>query len=336
MFREISKLYLKLHGKLFGARWRTSPEAIIWGYRLFLDREPESPLAVTNKLKKLANSQDIRREFLNSDEFRQKNANFRSLSLSGSEPPMSIEKLSDFQELFYNIQKVWEKLGEKEPYWSVVTSEQFKFSNIGETRNEFYSSGLNDVTTFFKTLERNGIDHTSLKTCLEYGCGLGRVTCWLAKRFQTVTGYDISRSHLGLAEHYLKEIGIRNVSLHHIGKPEEIRHFPKVDVVYSIIVLQHNPPPIIRLIVQELIRALNPGGIAFFQIPTYRLEYKFLLKDYLDNEAKTGEMEMHVLPQNEIFDIIDREHGKLVEILEDGYTGLGNGERSNIFVVQKK
>ncbi|MCF8127328.1 MAG: class I SAM-dependent methyltransferase [Deltaproteobacteria bacterium] len=336
MFAKFINLYLKVHGRLFGTEQRTSLEAIIWAYRLFLDREPENPLAVADELKRLANTVDIRNEFLNSDEFKKKNACFRFLSLSGNEPPMSIERVSNYQEIFTNTQKAWESLGEKEPYWSVVTSEQFKSVNIKETKNEFYHSGFNDVTTFFKTLERNGIDHASFRTCLEYGCGLGRVTFWLAEKFETVTGYDISRSHLQLARRYLDESGIQNVSLHHIGKPEEIRDFPKVDAVYSVMVLQHNPPPVIRLVIQELIRALNPGGIAFFQVPTYRLQYRFSLEEYLESESKTDEMEMHVLPQNEIFEIVDKEQGKLVEILEDGYTGSTYGERSNIFIVQKK
>ncbi len=134
----------------------------------------------------------------------------------------------------------------------------------------------------------------------------------------------------------MDEAGIRNVSLRHISKLHEIGDFRKVDVVYSIIVLQHNPPPIIGLIIQELIRALNSGGIAYFQVPTYRLEYKFSLKEYLTGEAARGEIEMHVFPQNEIFDIVSKEQCKLVEILEDGCTGLRNGERSNTFVIQKR
>jgi 2-polyprenyl-3-methyl-5-hydroxy-6-metoxy-1,4-benzoquinol methylase len=288
-----------------------------------------------DKLKRLVSTQDIRREFISSEEFKQKNPGFHSLSLVGNEPLMAIEKVSDLERLFFHIQNVWEHLGETEPHWSVLVWEQFKSLNIKETRNEFYNSGLNNVATFFKTLERSGIDHTSLKTCLEYGCGLGRVTCWLAKRFESVIGYDISRSHLRLAKQYLDEIGIENVTLKHISKPQEIGNFPKVDVVYSVIVLQHNPPPIICVIIQELMRALNSGGIAFFQVPTYRLGYRFSLQEYLANEATQSEMEMHVLPQKEIFDIVRKEQGKLVEVLEDGWTGLRYGERSNTFVVQK-
>lgn len=323
--------------KLFSSHYRISPDAIIWGYRLFLDREPENWSVVADKLKRLTSTQDVRREFLSSEEFRQKNPVFHVPSLSGNEPSIFIEQVSDLQELFSHIQGVWENLGEIKPYWSVLTSEQFQSTRMTEvTRSEFYQSGLDNVVTFFKTLERNGINSPPLQTCLEYGCGVGRVTCWLAKRFERVIGYDISRSHLRIAKRYLDEMGIQNVSLQHISKPQEIGNFPKVDVVYSVIVLQHNPPPIIRVIIQELIRALNSGGIAYFQVPTYRVGYRFSLPEYLATEVPRGEMEMHVLPQREIFEIVDQERGKLVEVLEDGWTGLRYGERSNTFVVRKE
>jgi SAM-dependent methyltransferase len=258
------------------------------------------------------------------------------LALSGDEPPMFIEKIPDLRELFFHIQNVWEHLGETEPYWSVLSHEQFKSSGIEDTRSEFYASGQSNVNTFFKTLERNGIDHSSLKTCLEYGCGLGRVTSWLAKRFDSVIAYDISNTHLQLAQRFLDEINIQNVSLNHISSPLLIGNFPKVDMVYSVIVLQHNPPPIIRLIIRELVKALNSGGVAFFQVPTYRLGYRFSLQEYTVGEAAREHIEMHVLPQNEIFDIVSQEDGRLIEVLEDGWTGPKYGERSNTFVIQKE
>ncbi len=335
MLRRIKKFSTKLSGKPSRSPVRVTQDAITWGYRLFLDREPENTLVVDEKLNRLTNTQDIRREFVNSEEFKQNNTGLSSLRVSGLEPPMFIENARDLEALFSHIQNVWKQLGETEPYWSVLTGEQFRSSNIEWSREEFYGSGLNDVNLLFKAFERNDINYTSFRTCLEYGCGLGRVTGWLAKRFDNVLGYDISEPHLRLAKQYLDESRIHNVSLHYIDKPQTIGNFPKVDVVYSIMVLQHNPPPIIRLIIHEFLRALNPGGVAFFQVPTYRLNYRFSLQEYLSDEAMRQEMEMHVLPQHEIFRILREEHCQLVEVIEDGYTGLKQGERSNLFVIQK-
>jgi hypothetical protein len=44
---------------------------------------------------------------------------------------------------------------------------------------------------------------------------------------------------------------------------------PKVDAVVTLIVLQHNPPPVIKLILRSLLDALKQGGVAYFQLLTY-------------------------------------------------------------------
>jgi len=140
---------------------------------------------------------------------------------------------------------------------------------------------------------------------------------------------------LNLALKHFESQGISNIDLKHINKTSDLSDFPKVDLIYSIVVLQHNPPPMIRIIVRELLKALNQGGIAYFQVPTYRKDYSFSLKDYLSNAVKNAEMEMHVLPQHEIFEIAYQEKCMPVEVLEDDLTGLPYGERSNTFVFQK-
>ncbi len=258
-----------------------------------------------------------------------------AITMNGKEPAVSIEMTDNLDPLFFHIQKVWQNLGESEPFWSVLSADNFKSKKIEKNKKVFYDSGSTDVETLFRTLERNGIDHTQLKACLEFGSGLGRVTRWLSPRFDHVLGYDISVSHIRLAEEYIQKLNIKNISFSQIVGPQDIKNLPKVDLVYSVIVLQHNPPPIIRLIIQELIRALKKGGIAFFQVPTYRLGYKFSLKDYLEKEVEGDHIEMHLLPQHEIFDIISMENAKVIEVLDDAWAGLRKGDRSNTFIIQK-
>jgi SAM-dependent methyltransferase len=258
-----------------------------------------------------------------------------STSLSGNEPPLYIEKTEDLNDIFAHIKTVWEHFGKTEPYWSVISSDNFRLAEIHKSRNDFNESGRDNVDTLFNSLKRNMIDPSSLKTCLEYGCGIGRVTYWLSQRFEKVIGYDISTSHIELAEKYLQDRDIKNVTLYKIRKPLDISNFPKVDLVYSVIVLQHNPPPIIRLIIKELLKALNPGGIAFLQVPTYRLGYHFNVLEYMTKEVNGNRVEMHFLPQNEIFEIIDGGNARILEVLEDNWIGLSDGDRSNTFIIQK-
>ncbi len=316
-----------------------SPKLVNWAYRILLDRPPESRDIVFEKASRLSNTREVRREFLCSEEYRMKNPGGGGApTLSGNEPAVVIEDIHsehDLCHLFGHIQETWQRLGEQEPYWSVLTAEQFKKSRLRDV-DDFYNTGRHHVSTIFGTLDRNEVDYSLYQSCLEYGCGLGRVTRWLSEKFSFVFGYDISRAHLQEANLYLSSQGVKNVILRHIARPKDIINLPKVDLVYTIIVLQHNPPPIIRMIIKEMIKALNPGGAAIFQVPTYRLGYRFSLREYLSEEAVKKQMEMHILPQRVIFEIIKQEGGELLEVIEDGFAGgFSAKEVSNTFLVRK-
>lgn len=45
--------------------------------------------------------------------------------------------------------------------------------------------------------------------CVELGCGVGRVTVPLAKRFVQAIGLDISSAHLRVAQEHARAIGIQ-------------------------------------------------------------------------------------------------------------------------------
>lgn len=50
-----------------------SDEHVVWAYRLFLDREPESTEVITEKLRAWRTTRDLRADFMTSAEFQQKN-----------------------------------------------------------------------------------------------------------------------------------------------------------------------------------------------------------------------------------------------------------------------
>jgi hypothetical protein len=76
--------------------------------------------------------------------------------------------------------------------------------------------------------------------------------------------------------------------------------------------------------------------VAYFQVPTYRLGYEFTRERYLRTDATRHEMmEMHVLPQSEIFAIAADENCRVLEVLEDGWAGYRHQEVSNTFVIRK-
>ena len=309
-------------------------EVVRWAYRLFLDREPENEAVVEEKVKACPSTLELRRTFMYSEEFRSKNA--VSPTMSGHEPPISIDfSLSDkeFEKLFAHVQSSWTSLGLNDPYFSVLTQGEFEKESMSKKRiDEFYESGKKEVGRMFKTLARNSIDHTSFQKCMDFGCGAGRISRWLSREFRTIYAYDVSKNYLKMAQKYLENQKISNVHFRQVTSVDDLKAFPDVDLIYSVIVLQHNPPPIIHRVITEFMKALNPGGVAFFQVPTYKDGYRFRLKKYLRNESSKDAMEMHVLPQNAIFEIVREENGRILEVLEDFNTSWG---LSNTFLVQK-
>lgn len=51
------------------------------------------------------------------------------------------------------------------------------------------------------------------------------------------------------------------------------------DLWSSRVVLQHNPPPIVAAILRKMLWRQNPGGLAIFQLPTYRRDYNFKISE---------------------------------------------------------
>lgn len=315
------------------------PDLIATAIQVLLDREPRDANEIADNVKHCTDMRSLRHSIICSAEFKQKNPTLLWLNFSADEPPMKIQldtTEAERQALLQHIQSSWEHLGATEPHWSVLTADKFKQEHIANNEDAFYQTGKANVESLWQSLQRNGIDPTALNTCLEYGCGLGRVTRWLAERFDQVYGYDISRAHLAGAGDYLKRKEFQNVALRHIATPNDVAQLEKVDLVYSVIVLQHNPPPIIAMIVRGLLMSLNPGGIAYFQVPTYQRGYYFSCTGYLTNFGEKKGMEMHVLPQAEVFNIADQADAQVLEIFEDSWTGIVNGGRSNTFIIRKR
>lgn len=315
------------------------PDVISTAIRVLLDREPRDADEIADNAKRCTDMRSLRNSIIRSAEFKDKNPTLLWLNFSADEPPMKIQletTEAERQALLQHIQSSWEHLGATEPHWSVLTADKFKQEHIAENEEAFYQTGKPNVEVLWQSLRRNGIDPTVLKSCLEYGCGLGRVTRWLAERFDQVYGYDISRAHLAGAGDYLKRRQFQNVVLRHIAAPGDVAQLEKTDLVYSVIVLQHNPPPIIAMIVRGLLMSLKPGGIAYFQVPTYQRGYNFSCAGYLGKVGGKKGMEMHALPQAEVFNIAAQAGAQVLEVFEDNWTGIVNGGRSNTFIIRKR
>jgi SAM-dependent methyltransferase len=145
------------------------------------------------------------------------------------------------------------------------------------TPESFFMSGEEDYGALVAPVFDRWRWEMQGKTMLELGCGAGRMTRSFAQRFSRVYAFDISKEMLSHAKSLFPEAPnvewILGNGLDLSGLGDE-----SVDFAFSYIVLQHMPKASFALrYVQEMIRALKPGGKFLFQynsVPKMTMNWK--------------------------------------------------------------
>lgn len=265
-----------------------TPETVRLAYQLFLGREPESEQMVKYSLTYVT-VERLRAAFLRSPEFRGICQGEMRLAVTPPPPaqpaaipslparvpldasPLNIEWRADAATataLLAHVRDTWTRLGIEQPHWSAFPEERFRPDRIEANEAAFFASGGNDVAQLLAILRRNGVDPAALPRAFEFGCGIGRVTAHLARAFREVTVCDVSASHMAIAQDKVYDSGARNLAFR-LADSAEFGMAAPFDLWFSRIVLQHNPPPIIAMILHRAFALLAPGGVAVFQVPTY-------------------------------------------------------------------
>ena len=295
---------------------------VIDAYRLLLGREPESEAAVTAKLD-LADWLQLRHDFMGSPEYdggaaaRPKPAN--DLLAPANRVEVEVDRAC-FDTLMSHVKRTWEALGRERPHWSVLTNAAFLPEQIDDNLDSFYASGAVDIAALDAALERAELRPDRQARVFELGCGVGRLTEHLAARFQHVVACDVSRPHLSIAQDRLGALG--NVTFLPLTDLSVLGDQPPFDVFFSLITLQHNPPPLIHAILKAAFGRLSGGGIAYFQLPVHQRGYRFRVAEYLARiEAGEAVMEMHVVPQHHLFSLFATAGMSVRDMLFDDRTG---------------
>jgi SAM-dependent methyltransferase len=313
-----------------------SRDEVVAAYRLLFGREPESE-AVIEQHQKHSSVRELMRTFVGSCEFKNKNWDLffglKRLDRLHQSPVVEVTaSVDDFQKMIDRISDIWNKLGELKPHWSVLSSDEFSPDKIAQNAGAFYFSGGQDVSELTQILANLGRRPEEFEDVLEFGCGLGRLTNALAQNFRHVVGVDISSPHLKIAQEHSSEIGRGNIDYCLARFPNFGMH-EEFDLWFSILVLQHNPPPIMGAILSRAFTLLRPGGMAVFQIPTFRENYQFRVADYLAMPPSTDDFEMHAFPKREIFALAEACGCVVKDNIEHDRTGPP--WLSEFFVIEK-
>jgi SAM-dependent methyltransferase len=159
----------------------------------------------------------------------------------------------------------WEELAEFNPEWAVLSEPGARFG--GWDLGEFFRLGAEQIEATMGAGAEFGLPvrHGSV---LDFGCGVGRLSRDLSRRFDRYVGVDISEGMVGRARELNGDFP--NCTFEVNGRPDLSRFDDaQFDAVVSFIVLQHLPDrDLIRTYISEFARVLAPGGLIAFQLPS--------------------------------------------------------------------
>jgi SAM-dependent methyltransferase len=159
----------------------------------------------------------------------------------------------------------WIRWGKEDPLWAVAAWKGKEKSGTDPwTDADFYAHGEAQWALCQKAWRRYGLSEQS---CLEIGCGAGRITRWLAEGFQRVEGVDVSAEML---EYARRNIPARNLTLTLTEGDTLPSAAATVDAVFSTFVFQHLEYPADGLkLFSEIHRVLRPTGTAMIHLPIF-------------------------------------------------------------------
>jgi len=304
-------------------RLRARAEDVVACYRLFLGREPENEDVVAAHLYHAPRLWDMIGMFFTSPESVLRRISEASAAISDQQDTSDVEWRASAAELpllIEHIRQVWSRYGREEAYYSVLTDPAYLMERLETTDIEsFYATGLLEMERFEAVCRRNFIEPDPSWEIFELGCGVGRVGEAFASKFSAYIGVDISAEHIAIAQKRLAERGLANTTLALLD--DFLSGDASTDVFFSMIVLQHNPPPIIHDLLDLCLARVRPKGLAYFQVPCHLYDYRFCVTDYLAGQGQSETMEIHALPQRDVFALLARHGLNPIEVTPDDRIG---------------
>ncbi len=219
---------------------------------------------------------------------------------------------------FAHLVRTWEENARTDPLWSILALP-------GKTwdAEEFFETGERDVAELMAYLGTKGLPLRHVRA-LDFGCGVGRLTQALANSFAGVDGVDVSARMIELARARDRSGGRCRFS---VNPRPDLRLFADgaFDLVVSLLVLQHIPPPFSEAYVAEFGRVAAPGGALLFQAPHERRvpEGAPPWRRRLGRLIRRGgvRLEMFALPQERVRRALERAGCELLEVRPDVWAG---------------
>ncbi len=151
-----------------------------------------------------------------------------------------------------NPKQFWEGISKKENWRDYILPR----NNFAD----FDKEGHAEAQRLFYFYDKNSI-------VIDYGCGIGRVAKYIAPQIKKFIGLDINPDFVAKARDYVKE---KNVEFYTIDQFKDIEF---ADLVYSLMVLQHNDESNRKMIMDHIYRLLKKGGVVIINFPRFESNY---------------------------------------------------------------
>jgi len=139
---------------------------------------------------------------------------------------------------FAKVEAVYEKFGSEDPFYAVLTGDEYKRENLDIEK--FYRTGEELIDRQLQDIAAAGLS-VDRRRALDFGCGVGRLTNALGRHFDKVIGVDISSTMIENAKKQQRSENCEFV----VNKRQDLSLFEDnhFSFVYSDITIQHIPAP---------------------------------------------------------------------------------------------
>jgi len=206
------------------------------------------------------------------------------------------------------LKNEWEALAKSDALGAILT-DQTKAGGKWQL-DEFMATGEAEVVTVMEHLRQIGHEPDFAGAALDFGCGVGRLTQALARRFTSCVGVDISREMVDQADRLNKYPQCRYVVNAESRLPFRDGEF---GFIYCNIVLQHVPKRFAEEYLKEFMRLLAPDGVLVFGVQdsfampdvasrVTRIRQILRIRSRIKRAlgSREGEMLMHCLPEDTV------------------------------------
>lgn len=298
-------------------------------YRLFLEREVESATIAVMQMADAPTLWELINRFAISAEAMRRKVHHASRLISDTYDPSLVRmEVSDAQrkELVTRTLARWERNGRGLAYDHFFRDPRlFDDRSVKWNREKRFEIGHEELERVLVAGHRNGIAFAPDASVLALGCEVSFLAAAVKQRLGRFTGIEVSGTALAQGRAALEECvfpAAELISLRSFLDSVPANGGLNYDIFYSVMLLQHAPPPVSLMLLHTCLSRINPGGYAYFQVPCHIYDYGYDSHDYLSVWSESDDSgEIHALPQTYILELLAR-HGLVpIEILPEQRLG---------------